>query len=145
MVGKGVWVADFKESFRDLEINGIQFDMVVRGNTRTKGLFLSRLFAFLTMPNYQVACFVFNAEQVRHLDKQFLDLLLKAVEGYIKKNELAWLWLIIAQAGDFPEAVKAAVSNLAIKEIGVALIDIDSGAVTSSKDFLGRAMPRYIK
>jgi len=145
MVGKGVWVADFKESFRNVEINGIQFDMVVRGNTRTKGLFLSRLFAFLTMPNYQVACLVFNGEQAKSLDNQFLDLFLKAAEGYIKKNELAWAWFVIAQAGDFPEAIKIAVGNLSIKEIGVALIDIDSGAVTSSKNYLGMAMPRYIK
>jgi len=145
MVGKGSWVADFTESFRDLKINGILFDMVIRGNTRMKGFFLSRIFSYFTLPNYQVACLVFNGNRVKQVDKQTMATLLEAAKNYMKDNELKWSWLIIAQAGEFSEKIKAAVSKLAIQEVGVALVDVTSLAITSSKGYLGRAISRYIK
>lgn len=145
MTGKGSWVADFTESFRDLRINGVLFNMVIRGNTRAKGFFLSKLFSYLTLPNYQVACLVFNGGRVNQVDKQTLTTLLEAAKSYMKDNELKWSWLIIAQAEGFSEKIKAMVSNLAIQEIGVALVDISSLAIISSKNYLGRAISRYIK
>jgi len=145
MTGKGSWVADFTESFRDFTVNEILFAMIIRGNTRTKGVFLSKLFSYLTLPNYQVACLVFNGGLVNQVDNQTLTALLEAVKGYMKDNELKWAWLIIAQAEGVSEKIKAMVSNLAIQEIGVALVDISSLEMTSSKGYLGRAISRYIK
>jgi len=145
MTGNARWVADFTESFRAFKINNVNFDMVVRGNTRGKGFLLSRLFAYTALPNYQVACLVFNPNQFKQFDGQSLNTVLDTVKSYMKKNELKWSWLVIAQKGAFSEAIKNAVSNLAIQEIGVALIDVGSKTITPSQGYLGKAISKYIK
>ena len=62
MVGSGRWVADFTESFWDYPLGDIVFDMAVTATVRPKGFFLSRVAAWLTTPNYYVACFVYSGD-----------------------------------------------------------------------------------
>jgi len=145
MTGNARWVADFTESFRAFKINDVNFDMVVRGNTRGKGFLLSKLFAYTALPNYQVVCLVFNSNQFKQFERRSLNTVLDAVKSYMKENELKWSWLIIAQKGAFSEAIKNVVSSLAIQEVGVALVDVDSKTITSSQGYLGKTISRYIK
>ncbi|MFQ6001870.1 MAG: hypothetical protein ACE5LG_09435 [Anaerolineae bacterium] len=142
MIGGGRWVADFTESFREHKIGGVTFGMVVRGNTRGKGFLLSRLVNFFLLPNYLVACFVYPAKEMK---KKTLDRLLKAMESYMEDNNLTWSWLVIPKEGPFSKESKRVVERIAQREIGIALVDLNSQEITTNRSSLGRRLPRYIR
>lgn len=142
MVGGGRWVADFTESFRGHEIEGLTFGMVVRGNTRGKGFLLSRAVNFFLLPNYLVACFVYPAEEMK---KKTLDRLLKVMENYMEDNDLSWSWLVVPKEGPFSQESKRVVERIAQQEMGIALVDLNSQEITTNRSPVGRRLPRYIR
>lgn len=142
MIGAGRWVADFTESFREHKIESVTFGMVVQGNTRGKGFLLSRVVNFFLLPNYLVACFVYPAEEMK---KNTLDRLLKAMESYMEDNNIAWSWLVIPKEGPFSKENKGVVERIAQREMGIALVDLNSQEITTNRSPLGRRLPRYIR
>lgn len=144
MIGRGRWIADFTESFRDFRINDVIFNAFVRGNTRMKGFLLSRMFSATINPNYSVACFMISTETVRDFDRKFLGGLLQAVRVCIKENEMRWAWLIILSAKS-TDALKKLVESLKDQFIGVVLIDVNSRSIVHSDSYIGKQAKRFIK
>jgi hypothetical protein len=144
MLGRGRWIADFNESFRNFKTSDVTFDAFVRGNTRMKGFLLSRVFSATVNPNYQVACFMISTETAKDLDKKYLVRLLQAVRSYIKENELRWAWLFILNTKG-TGAFKKLVESIKDQFVGVALIDVNSGNIVHSNSYIGKQAKRFIK
>lgn len=144
MGGRGRWIADFTESFRNFRANDVTFDTFVRGNTRMKGFLLSRVFSATVNPNYSVGCFMISTETVKDLDRKFLGKVLQAVRFSIKENEMRWAWLIILSIKS-TDALKKLVESLKDQFIGVVLIDINLGSMVHSDSYIGKQAKRFIK
>ena len=141
MLGSGRWIADFTESFWDFRIGNTTFDMLILGNTRPKGFLLSRLFAWLTLPAYGVACFVcsLNDPQLKQLGS-----LAKIIKRYMKEQDLTWSWLVLPSEGSFTKKAKAVVQKDDSHEIGIALMNLAAQEVVTNDSYLGRRMRRLV-
>jgi len=144
MLGKGRWIADFTESFRNWNVNDITFDVFIQGNTRMKGFLLSRLFSATVNPNYQVGCYIVSADPAKDVDRKSLMKMLHAVRASMKENEMKWAWLFILCA-KVAAAQKKLVESIKDQSIGIALVDVDSKNVTSSDSYIGKQAKRFIK
>lgn len=144
MMGSGRWIADFNESFRNFKVRDVEFDMFIRGNTRTKGFFLSRLFSATVNPNYSVGCFMVSTESVRHFDRKSLGKALAEIYSYMKDNEMKWSWLLIFTTKNTGEMRKH-VENIKDQNIGVVLVDAESGSMVHSNSYLARQAKRFVK
>lgn len=144
MLGKGRWIADFVESFRDFKVRDLEFDVFIRGNTRMKGFLLSRLFSIMLNPNYAVGCFMISTESVKHFDRKFLGKALSGIQSYMKDKEMKWSWLFIFTTKGIGE-MKAHIENIKDQSVGVVLVDTKSGNMIHSSSYLGRQAKGFIK
>ena len=144
MMGRGRWIADFNESFRNFKLQDIEFDIFIRGNTRVRGFLLSRLFSVTVNPNYSVGCFMISTESVRYFNKKLLINALMRIQSYMKDNEMKWSWLFIFANKDNSEMRKH-VESIKDQYIGVVLVDVRSGDVIHSNSYLGRQAKKYVK
>jgi hypothetical protein len=141
LMGSARWVADFTESFRHYPIEGTVWDMVVRGHMRGKGLFLSRILAYLNLPDYQVACFAYT----RELGDSDLRGLVKRIQGYMKDEGLDWCWLVLPREGTFPARVRTALEKIDDREIGIALVNISSREIFTNPSYVGQRLRDHVK
>jgi hypothetical protein len=141
MIGSARWIADFTESYRDHTVDGIRFDMLLRAKTRVKGFFLSNIMSFFILPNYRAACFVCESDQA----KRSLHPLLSVMSRYMEAEGLKWSWLVILGHGSFPGKLCRAVVRNDVREMGVALVDLDSQEIVTNSSFMGRRMVRHIR
>jgi hypothetical protein len=108
---------------------------------RPKGFFLSKVAAWLTTPNYYVACFAYAKDP--GLDQ--LHQVLTTIARFLKEEEFAWAWLVIPHEGAFSRKAMAMVERSDIRDIGVALVDLSSQEVIPSSSYWGQRMSRFIK
>lgn len=141
MVGSGRWVADFNESYREYSLGDVVFDMMVTATVRPKGFFLSKVAAWLTTPNYHIACFAYSKDPEL---KQFHEVS-KTIATYLKKEELAWAWLVMPHEKGFSRKAESMVQSTGIREIGVALVDLSAQEIVNSDSYWGGRMVRFIK
>lgn len=134
MLGAGRWVAEFNESFRNFPVGKQTFDLYVRGGTRPKGLLLSRLFAYFSLPNYNVAFFVKHVPD----DGFSLGELRKAVEDRAAKHNVRWNWLVLLRGGGFPDKLVRRVDRFDKPELAISLVNIESRDIDTSSNVLGR-------
>jgi hypothetical protein len=134
MLGAGRWVAEFNESLRNFPVGRHSFDLYVRGSTRTKGLLLSRLFAYFSLPNYNVAFFVKHVPE----DDFSLGELRKAVEDRASKHNVRWNWLVLVRTGSFPEKLVKRVDGFDKPELAISLVNIEDHDIDTSSNILGR-------
>jgi len=144
MLGKGKWIADFNESFRNFRVRDVEFDVFIRGNTRMKGFVLSRLFSIMLNPNYSVGCFMVSTESLKHFDRKLLGKALAEIQSYMKDNEMKWSWFFIFTSRGIGEMGKH-VENIGDQSIGVVFVDAKSGSVVHSNSYLGRQAKSYVK
>ena len=145
LVGKARWVADFTESFRNYSVGDIIFDLVVTGMTRPKGLLLSRIYAYFFTPNYRVACLALSVTPRLGLDRYRLAGIVRAVEKFMSRNKIDWSWIVLAKEDAFSEPLKSFVQGYRAQEIGVALLDLSSGDMTTSSSYLGKNLEKYAR
>ena len=141
MVGSGKWVADFSESFWEYPMGDLVFDMFITAKVRPKGFFLSRVAAWLTTPNYYVACFAYSKDP----GLKRLHEILTTISRFLKEEEFEWAWLVIPHEGEFSRKAKMMVERTEIREIGIALVDLNSQEIINSASYWSRRMPRFIK
>ena len=134
MLGAGRWIAEFNESFRDFPVGRHSFDLYARGGTRPKGLLLSRLFAYFSLPNYNVAFYVKHVSE----DNFSLGELRKAVEDRAAKLNVKWTWLVLVRDGKFPEKLVKQVDSFSKPELAVTLVNLDEQDIDTSSNMLGR-------
>jgi len=134
MLGAGRWLAEFNESFRAFPLNGQSFDLYVRGSTRTKGLLLSRLFAYFALPNYNVGFYI------RHMpdDDFVLDDIIETVINHALKQNVKWPWLVLVRNGPFTEELVGKVDAFDKHEPGISLVNLEGRDVDTSSNLLGR-------
>lgn len=144
MIGKGRWIADFTESFRNYRIDDVTFDAFVHGNTRMKGFLLSRVFSATVNPNYYVGCFIASAERVKDLDKKRFAQLVQSVRSRMKESEMRWTWLLILSLRS-TDTLRKLVESFKDQFVGVALIDVGSGKIVHSDSYIGKQAKRFIK
>jgi len=140
MVGGGRWVADFSESFWEYPLGDLVFDMFITATVRPKGLFLSRVAAWLTTPNYYVACFAYSKDP----ELKRLHEVLTTISKFLKEERFAWAWLVIPHEGSFSRKASAMVEHNDSKEIGIALVDLSSQKVVNARSYWGGRMTRFI-
>lgn len=141
VLGGGRWIADFNEAFRDYNLDGLTFDLLVVGSMRNRGFFVSRFLAWLTVPNYWAACFVYSGDP----ELGQLPRLLRTISKFMEKNEYTWSWLVLTKEGPFSRKARSMVESHNQHEIGIALVDLVSQEIVASKSRVGRWMPRFIK
>ena len=134
MLGAGRWVAEFNESFRDFPVGEHIFNLYVRGGTRPKGFLLSRLFAYFSLPSYNVA---FYAKLVPGGDVS-LDGLRQAVYDRTAKHNIRWTWLVLVRSGPFQEKLANIVDRFDKPELGISLVNLADEDVDTSANLLGR-------
>jgi len=141
MVGGGKWVADFNESFWEYPLGDLVFDLFVTATVRAKGLFLSRVAAWLTTPNYYVACFAYSKDP----ELKRLHQVLTTISKFLKEEEYAWAWLVIPNEGSFSRKARSMVESNDSNEIGIALVDLSSQEIISAQSYWAKRMIRFIK
>jgi hypothetical protein len=134
MLGAGRWLAEFNESFRAFPLNGHNFDLYVRGSTRTKGLLLSRLFAYFALPNYIVGVYL------RHTpgDDFVLDDILETINSHAREHDGKWPWLVLVRNGPFTEELVGKVDAFEKSEPGICLVNLEERDIDTSSNLLGR-------
>jgi hypothetical protein len=141
MLGSGRWVADFTESFWKYPMGDVVFDMFVTATMRPKGFFLSRVAAWLTTPNYYVACFAYSQDpELKHLHQ-----VLNTISTFLKQQEFAWAWLVVPHEGPFSRKAESMVQSTALREIGIALVDLSSEEVVNSESHVGRGLVKVVR
>ena len=144
MTGQARWVADFNESFLDYREGDVKFDLFIAGNTRSKGLILSRLFSFLLNPNYEVGFFAISLDEENEPNDRRLRKWILAVKSCMQKHEMKWAWLMLV--GQSPsESVKKCIKEAQDRTVGVAYADASSRQVISADAYLGRQLKKYVK
>lgn len=141
MVGSGKWVADFTESFWEYPMGDLVFDLFVTAKVRPKGFFLSKVAAWLTTPNYYVACFAYSKDP----GLKRLHEILTTISRFLKEEEFAWAWLVIPHEGEFSRKARMMVEHTDVREIGIALVDLNSQEIINSASYWSQRMPRFIK
>lgn len=141
MAGSGRWIADFTESFWDFSVGDASFDMVILGNTRPRGFLLSRFFAWLTLPNYWVGCFVYSGDT----ELKQLGTLIRSIKGYMEEQEMTWSWLVLTGEESFTRKAIAGLQKNKSHEIGISLVDLAAQEVITNDSVMGRRMRRFVR
>jgi len=139
--GRGRWIAEFNESFINYHIGSFMFPLFVRGQTRSKGFLLSRLFAYFALPNYLVGCFVYFDD----IKKDSLGRLIKEMLRMMKKNNIKWSWLIIPKETEFSQKIKKIVEKNDISNIGIALINLKNKDIITNNSIIGRKIKTTLR
>jgi hypothetical protein len=134
IVGAGRWVAEFNEAFRNFPVANHTFDLYVRGGTRPKGLLLSRLFAYFSLPSYNVALFAMHVPE----DGFNLEDLRKAVMSRAEDRNIKWTWLVLIRSGKFPDGLVKTVDGFDEQGLGISLVNLADQDVDTSSNILGR-------
>jgi hypothetical protein len=108
---------------------------------RGKGLFLSRIFAYLNLPVYQVACFV----STRELGDSDLRRTVRHLLVYMQDEELDWCWLVLPQEGPFSSRLQVALEKIDYREIGIALVNISSREIFTNPSYVGKRLRDHVK
>jgi hypothetical protein len=134
MLGAGRWVAEFSESFRAFPVGEHTFDLYVRGGTRPRGFLLSRLFAYFSLPSYNVAFFA------KHVPEESLDFdeLSRAIVSRAAKHNVRWSWLVLIRSGSFPAKLVNRIDGINKPELGISLVNLAEEDVDTSSNVLGR-------
>lgn len=144
MKGRGRWIADFNESFRDYREGDVTFDLFISGNTRVKGFILSRVFSFFLNPNYEVGFFTVSTDLENQPNPRRLRKWILAVKSCMEKFEMNWSWLVIVGEG-LSDSVRKSVQEATGSKVGVAYLEIGSREIVSADTYLGRQLKKYIR
>jgi len=145
MVKGGRWVAEFTESERNHKIGDSTFDVCLRGGTRTKGLFLSRILSYFVLPNYQVACYVKKITSSNLVSSSFLKKLLQQIKQRAIEEELKWNWLFLVTEDEPSAPVLKLIEERKDEEVGVLLYSRGSKSFVYSRNLLGKRMKACLK
>jgi len=145
MVKGGRWVAEFTESERNQKVGDLTFDVCLRGGTRTKGLFLSRILSYFVLPNYQVACYIMKIPSSNVVSSNFLKKLMLPIMQRAKEEELKWNWLFLVSEDEPSTKVAKLIEEQRYEEVGILLYNHGSKSLVYSHDLLGKRMKACLR
>jgi hypothetical protein len=141
--GRMQWVADLKESFRDYQVSGEVFQLLARGGSRPKGFLLSRMMAYMVMPNYNVCMYVQRLDGSRA--REHVMRLLRVIETQRDQNDIKWSWLLLLGDEPPPDSANKLILQFGNRDIGLAYVDTLTGATSTSPNQLGRSMANQMR
>jgi len=141
--GRTRWVADLNESFRDYDVSGEVFPLLARGATRPKGFLLSRLLAYMVMPNYSVCMYTEWLDESRA--KEHVMRLLRIIETQRDQKDIKWSWLLLLSDEPAPDSLNKLIGQFGNEDIGLGYIDILTGETKTSPNRLGRSMANQMR
>jgi len=144
MKGRGRWVADFSESFRNYRVGDVTFDLFISGNTRVKGFIFSRVFSFFLNPNYEVGFFALSTGRESPPNPRRLRKWVLTVKSCMERSNMKWSWLVVVGEG-LSDPAKKCVQEALDPDVGIAYLDLDSRQVVSADTYLGRQLKKYVK
>jgi len=137
-------IADLSEFFRDYKVDDTTFAIYAKGNTRNKGLFLSRFFAWTVLPNYPVSLFCVD-EGKNLLSTERLRVRMDTVIKVIDRDELKWAWLVVLSNRALSPQIVSFVSRYDRKELGLAVASTTSKQIVFSNNQVGRSIGKQLK
>ena len=137
-------IADLTEFFRDYKVDDTTFAIYAKGNTRNKGLFLSRFFAWTVLPNYPVSLFCVN-EGKTLLSTESLRKRIETVARVTNEDELQWAWLVVLSDRALSPQIVSFVSRYDKKELGLAAASTSSKQIVLSNNQVGRSIGKQLK
>ena len=143
--GRARFIAELNESFRDYSIKGANFDLYIRGQTRSKGFALSKFFAWTALPNYRVALYGRVVRDAGQSTRRTILELVDLIRSEIKENDLKWAWLVLFADEDLPTNVQNLVERFDINEVGIGVLNANSGKLLHSNNLVGRSLKRYMR
>jgi len=139
----GMYVASFNEIHFDHKLGRFVFDVFVKGNTYLeKTFFLSKMFAKMVAPKYDVICFLVIKDP--NFDKTKLFRRVKTIHKYMKESNIRWGWLYIFMLEMNP-SLKKAIQLLQIDSMAVVCLDVSSGELVFTDSLLGRQGRKLIR
>lgn len=142
--GSSRLIADLTEFFRDYKLEDTIFAIYARGNTRNKGLFLSRFFAWTVLPNYHVALFcVDEGKTLLSIDR--LRTRIEIVTRVTDRDELKWSWLVVFSDRALSPQIVSFVSRYDRKELGLAIASTTSKQIVPSSNQVGRSIVKQLR
>ncbi len=143
--GKARWLAEFNESFRNVRLLHLDFDMVVEGSTRGKsGYLFSAILSRTMLPAYTASCFVKTLRGDNSFDGAELDKYINGLQVYIKDKEAKWSFLILVHSGNALRALREGIQSLSNDVIGVALVNVVTMEVLHNSSLIGRSAERIL-
>lgn len=145
MKGSARWIADLNEFFRNYTLSNVTFDLYARGRTRNRGLFLSRFFAWTTLPDYSVSLFCVDVTESGRFSVERLRKLIEVALQTVRSKELQWAWLIALSGQELSPQVVSFVSRYDRSELGLAAASILTGELVVSNTHIGRSIRKQLK
>jgi hypothetical protein len=143
--GKARWLAEFNESFRNVRLLHLDFDMVVEGSTRGKsGYLFSAILSRTMLPAYAASCFVKTLRGDNSFDAPELDKYVSGLQQYVRDKEAKWSFLIVVHSGNAPRALRERIQSLNSEAIGVALVDVTTMEILHNSSLIGRSAERIL-
>ena len=143
--GKARWLAEFNESFRNVRLLHLDFEMVVEGSTRGKsGYLFSAILSRTMLPAYVASCFVKILRGDTHFDAAELDKYVGGLQLYLKDKEAKWSFLILVHSGNAPRSLREKIQSLDNEAIGVALVDVMTMEILHDSSLIGRSAERIL-
>lgn len=135
MSGRGRYIAEFSEAFKDFKLNGFTFSYFVKGNTFIKGFFLSRMFSYFVNPRYNVACFLLKTD--KKFGKKHLLRRIRTINKYAKKTNSRYVWFLLFSS-HVNDSLRETIKTLDAYNLAVICIDTETGEKIHTVSFLGR-------
>jgi len=143
--GKARWLAEFNESFRNVRLLHLDFDMVVEGSTRGRsGYLFSAILSRTMLPAYAASCFVKSLGGDNSFDAAELDKYVTGLQLYIKDKEAKWSFLILVHSGNALRTLRERIQSINNDAIGVALVNIVTMEVLHNSSLIGRSAERIL-
>jgi hypothetical protein len=143
--GKARWLAEFNESFRNVRLLHLDFDMVVEGSTRGRsGYLFSAILSRTMLPAYAASCFVKTLRGDTSFDAAELDKYISGLQLYVKDKEAKWSFLILVHSGNASRTLRERIQSLNNETIGVALVNVVTMEVLHNSSLIGRSAERIL-
>ena len=149
MTGGGRWIATFNIAIRDFNISkafiskkdvvqSSEINALIYGGVRNRGFILSRAFAFMASPTYQVGCAAVvlnnpkNAKWSKIVDR------MRDITTIKTEMEFEWLWLLIFGFGPLPSKIIQKINSHVTRELGLLYVDLQNNKIYNSDGFIAR-------
>ncbi len=136
--GGAVWIATFKDFYRNYRIGDKKFLLYAEGDTYVKGFFLSRIFSFFVSPRRKAYFFVDHVEKTTDA---YISRIMDICSDVGEEDDYIMV-SILTNEEDVKGSIRRKLEGMKGGNIGISIISLSSGKRYYSNNFLGRALRR---
>lgn len=134
------WLASFKDIYRDYALETFKIPIYAVGSLTERGFFLSRIFSAFVTPKYKIHFLLYTSDELSI--KSMRKLILSCKRKFGSKD---WVFITLVQDKTVNKALRSAVTDLADKQVGLAIYSLASKDEISSNNVLGRALKKRLR